>query len=168
MPAGPDDADEPGLALAGRGVEQVLELPQLLVAADERRLERVGPVAAAALRDDAQGAPGRDGAGLALERLLARRLERRSSPQAARWVASPTSTVPGGAARLEPAAVLTMSPATMPWFVAPMVTAASPVRTPARAWMPAPRRGTASTSSRPARTARSASSSCATGRPRRP
>ena len=32
--------------------------------------------------------------------------------------------------------MLTMSPATMPWFVAPIVTAASPVRTPARAWMP--------------------------------
>ena len=26
----------------------------------------------------------------------------------------------------------------MPWFVAPSVTAASPVRTPARAWMPGP------------------------------
>ena len=33
-------------------------------------------------------------------------------------------------------AVLTRSPATMPWLVAPSVTAASPVRTPARAWMP--------------------------------
>ena len=32
--------------------------------------------------------------------------------------------------------MLTMSPATMPWLVAPSVTAASPVRTPARAWMP--------------------------------
>ena len=28
----------------------------------------------------------------------------------------------------------------MPWFVAPSVTAASPVRTPARAWMPGPQR----------------------------
>ena len=37
-------------------------------------------------------------------------------------------------------AVLTRSPATMPWFVAPIVTAASPVRTPARAWMPGPER----------------------------
>ena len=35
----------------------------------------------------------------------------------------------------------------MPWFVAPIVTAASPVSTPARAWMPAPSAGTASTSS---------------------
>ena len=42
-----------------------------------------------------------------------------------------------------------MSPATMPWFVAPIVTAASPVRTPARAWIPGPSVRTASTSSRP-------------------
>ena len=36
-------------------------------------------------------------------------------------------------------AVLTRSPATMPWFVAPSVTAASPVSTPARAWIPGPK-----------------------------
>ena len=59
--------------------------------------------------------------------------------------------------------MLTRSPATMPWSVAPRVTAASPVRTPARAWMSGPRARTASTSSRPARTARSASSSWAVG-----
>jgi len=52
---------------------------------------------------------------------------------AARWVASPTSTAPGGATDWSRLAVLTRSPATIPWFVAPMVTAASPVRTPARA-----------------------------------
>ena len=34
--------------------------------------------------------------------------------------------------------MLTRSPATMPWFVAPSVTAASPVRTPARAWIAGP------------------------------
>ena len=33
-----------------------------------------------------------------------------------------------------------MSPATMPWFVAPIVTAASPVRTPQRAWIVGPER----------------------------
>ena len=53
-------------------------------------------------------------------------------------VASPTRTVPGGATDCSRAAVLTRSPATMPWFVAPRVTAASPVSTPARAWMPGP------------------------------
>jgi hypothetical protein len=61
--------------------------------------------------------------------------------------------------------VLTMSPATIPWLVAPIVTAASPVRTPARARVSGPSVRTASTSSRAARTARSASSSRATGAP---
>ena len=59
--------------------------------------------------------------------------------------------------------MLTRSPATIPWPTAPIVTAASPVRTPARS--PdggaglAARWRTASTRSRPVRTARSASSS---------
>ena len=61
--------------------------------------------------------------------------------------------------------MLTRSPATMPWLVAPRVTAASPVSTPARAWMPGPSTRTASTSSSAARTARSASSSRAVGAP---
>ncbi len=61
------------------------------------------------------------------------------APEPPAAVASPTSTVPG-AARTTGAgeAVLTMSPATMPWLVAPIVTAASPVRTPARASIPEP------------------------------
>jgi hypothetical protein len=84
---------------------------------------------------------------------------------AARIVDSPASTVPGTATDWRRAAVLTMSPATMPWLVAPSVTAASPVRTPARACMPGPRVRIASTRSRPARTARSASSSWAVGTP---
>ena len=70
-----DDADQAGAALAGRGVEQVLEQPQLLVAADERRLERVAAVAAADLGDDPQRAPGLDRRLLALEVLLAGLLE---------------------------------------------------------------------------------------------
>ena len=53
----------------------------------------------------------------------------------------------------------------MPWFRSPIVTAASPVRTPARAAISGPSVVTASTSSSPARTARSASSSRATGAP---
>ncbi len=67
-------------------------------------------------------------------------------------------------------AVFTRSPATMPWPSAPMVTAASPVSTPARAFRSGaltswPMASTASTRSRAARTARSASSSRATGVP---
>ncbi len=59
---------------------------------------------------------------------------------AARCVAAPTRTMPGAAADWRRLAVLTRSPATIPWFVAPSVTAASPVRTPARAWMVGPER----------------------------
>ena len=54
-----DDADQARAALAGRGVEEVLEQAQLVVAAHERGLERVGTVAAADLGDDPQGPPGR-------------------------------------------------------------------------------------------------------------
>ena len=75
MPRRADDRDEPRAPLAGRRVEEVLEQTELVVAADERRLERVGPVAAADLGDDAERAPGRDRRGLALEDLLAGGLE---------------------------------------------------------------------------------------------
>ena len=85
--------------------------------------------------------------------------------EAARQVASPTSTVPAVATDWSRDAVLTRSPATIPWLVAPRVTAASPVSTPARAWTAGPNALTASSSSRAARTARSASSSCAVGAP---
>ena len=84
---------------------------------------------------------------------------------AARCVDSPTSTHAGGATDCRRAVVLTMSPATIPWFVAPIVTAASPVITPARALIPGPTLATASTNSSAARTARSASSSRAVGVP---
>ena len=70
-----DDAHQPRPPLAAGGVEQVLEQAQLVVAADERRLERLAAVAPAALGDDAQRAPCRDGRRLALEHLLARLLE---------------------------------------------------------------------------------------------
>ena len=57
---------------------------------------------------------------------------------AARRVASPTSTVPGGAAAWSRDAVFTRSPATIPWPCAPTTAAASPVSTPARACGPIP------------------------------
>src|SRR3972149_969106 len=72
-PAGPDDRDEPGAALPGGGVEEVLQQAQLVVAADERRFERPAPTATAAVRYDAKGKPGRHGCGLALQLLLAGR-----------------------------------------------------------------------------------------------
>ena len=87
-----------------------------------------------------------------------------------RIVDSPTKTEPAGATDWIRDAVFTRSPATMPWSWAPSVTAASPVRTPARARRSgaptsAPMSLTRAVSSRAARTARSASSSCATGEP---
>ncbi len=85
-------------------------------------------------------------------------------------VVSSTHTCPGAAADCTRAAVFTASPATIPCWVAPTVTATSPVTRPtriARSGTPtvSPSDATASTSSSPARTARSASSSCAVGTP---
>ena len=90
------------------------------------------PTLAAALGDDPERPPGRDRRGLALEQLLAGRLEDDRAATRRAWCVSPTSTVPGGATDWRRDAVLTRSPATIPWPTAPIVTAASPVRTPAR------------------------------------
>ena len=60
MPAGPMTDTSAQTLLAAGGVEEVLEQAQLLVTADEWRLERLAPVAPAALGDDAQRAPRRD------------------------------------------------------------------------------------------------------------
>src|SRR5437867_2932112 len=85
-------------------------------------------------------------------------------PRQARFVASPTNTAPGSAAPWMREAVLTMSPATIPWPSAPIVTADSPVRTPTRARrsgepISCPRASTAVVRSSAVRTARSESSS---------
>ena len=79
-------------------------------------------------------------------------------------VASSTHTRPGSAADCTRAAVFTASPATMPSAVAPRVTATSPVTMPTRMANPGaptspPIAAVAAASSKPARTARSASSS---------
>ena len=101
MPAGPVTETSRARRSRAVGVEQVLEQPQLVVAADERRLERVRPAAAAPLGDDAQRPPGGDGRRLALE--PARRRPRTRSPRSPRGsVASPTRTRPGRRDRLEP------------------------------------------------------------------
>ena len=121
-----------------------------LVAADERRLEAVGSLRPAALGDDPQARHAGTGAALPLSTLLAGRLEGdRPLPRRAGSPRRP-ARCPGAATDCSRAAVLTRSPATMPWSVAPMVTAASPVSTPARAWTVAglaPSARTASTSS---------------------
>ena len=74
-PGRADHRDQAGALLAAGGVEELLQEAQVVVAADEWGLERLGPVAAAAFGDHAQGAPGLDRRLLALEDLLAGRLE---------------------------------------------------------------------------------------------
>ena len=121
------------------GVQEVLDQAQLLVAADERRLELVpADRRHRRSRHHPERPPGGHRVGLALDGVLRRRREgdRHRSPSA--YVDSPTRTVPGSAADCSRAAVLTRSPATIPWPPAPRVTAASPVRTPTRARRSAP------------------------------
>ncbi len=109
------DRHEPGALLAGGGVEQVLEQAQLLVATDERRLEPVAPAQALALADDAQRDARRPPAAALPLRTWSPAGSKAIAPDAARWVASPTSTVPGAATDWRREAVLTRSPATIPW-----------------------------------------------------
>ena len=82
-PRDPGERHEARLAVACGGVEQVLELRQLVVPADERRLEGRGPTFAATLGHDAHGAPQLDRQLLAFQLALPSVLERdraRSSP----------------------------------------------------------------------------------------
>ena len=83
MPAGTGDRDEPQPPLASDRVQDVLQLAQLLLAADERRLERIRAALPAPLGDDAQRAPGRHGRGLALQRVVARAASNTIAPSAA-------------------------------------------------------------------------------------
>ena len=85
--------------------------------------------------------------------------------EAARQVASPTSTVPAAATDWSRDAVLTRSPATIPWLVAPDRDRGLAGEDPRPRLDGGPNALTASSSSRAARTARSASSSRATGAP---
>ena len=56
-------------------MEEILELAQLLVAANEWGFQSLGAPDAAPLGDDAEGVPGRDRTDLALEHLVGRGLE---------------------------------------------------------------------------------------------
>src|SRR5438093_13017081 len=71
----PNHRDEPDAGLALSGVEQVLQLAHLVGTPDERRLESLAAVPAAALRHHPRRAPGSDRAGLALEGQLTDGLE---------------------------------------------------------------------------------------------
>ena len=95
MPAGPMTETRRARRSRDGRMEQVLEQAQLVVAADERRLERVRrglpPPRSATTRSARQA-----GTGLALPLSTCSPAARRRWPRdAARWVASPTRTVPG-------------------------------------------------------------------------
>ena len=111
------DRHQPNPPVAADRMEDVLQLAQLLLAPDEWRFEasaRPSPPRLPRRAAPARPAPARS-CPSASGRRAARRRWRRS---AARRVASPTSTVPASATPCRRAAVLTRSPATMPWFVA--------------------------------------------------
>ena len=69
------DRHEPRALVAGRGEDDVAQQPELVVATDERRLDLVGPAAAAALGDDPDRAERRHRRDLALQDLVAGGLE---------------------------------------------------------------------------------------------
>ena len=71
----PGDRHEPDATLATGRVEDVLEQSELVVTTDERRLDALAPAETASLGDDAQGPPSRHRCRLALEHLVAGRLE---------------------------------------------------------------------------------------------
>ena len=68
------DRDQPGTALASSGVEQVLQQPEVVVTADERRLQPARTVLAAYLGHNTHGTERADRRRLALEQLLTGRL----------------------------------------------------------------------------------------------
>ena len=67
--------DQPRSSLPRRGVIEILEELQLVVATDEGRLDAGRATHALASGHDAHRPPGRHGQGLALDRLIAGRLE---------------------------------------------------------------------------------------------
>ena len=143
-------------------MEEVLEQAQLVVAADERRLERLErfrPPRSATTRRARQAGTG---AALPLS-ACSPAASKAIARDAARSVASPTRTVPGGR-RLEPAGGVDEVAGDHALVRGPDRDRRLAGQDPGPAWMPGPSERTASTSSRPARTARSASSSWAIGR----
>ena len=136
---------------------------------DERRLEAGRPAVPAPPGDDPHRPPGRDRQRLAAQLLVLDRLvdDRRLGRPDGRLAHEDGAR--RGATDWRREAVLTRSPATIPWPSAARVTAASPVITAPRTATVEPsgvrRWLTASSRSTAARTARSASSSRATGVP---
>src|SRR5687768_2743688 len=69
------DRDEPGTLITRGGVEEIPEQVEVVVAADEWRLQALGPIAPTELGNHAHGAECGHRQGLALERLVTNRLE---------------------------------------------------------------------------------------------
>ncbi len=108
----------------GTGVEELLDQPQLAVPADERRLQALRLMQAAPSGNDTQRPVERDRLGLALELIGAGVLisDRRLGGSLG---CLPDQHRPGLGADWIRDAVFTRSPATIPWPLAPRLTAAS-------------------------------------------
>ena len=167
IPAIPTTETSCALPLLGGGVEELLDQPQLAVAADERRLEARRPQRAARGRRS-PAARGRAAWARPCPSARARpRPRRRSRPRVARLVASPTRTVAGLGVGLDPRRrvdevardhALALGAEGDRCLAGQDARAGTQLRDRARA-------DAAATSSSAARTARSASSSFATGVP---
>ena len=129
----PRDETSCGSPLLRRGVEQLLDELQLAVAADERRLEpapsRIEPPRPRRREGRARAAPARP----CPSARAGPRPRRRSPPRSRASSPRPTSTVPGRCSRLNAGGRVDEIAGNHALTVAPSVTAASPVRTPARA-----------------------------------
>ena len=95
------DREEPDAALARRRVQEVLEQAELVVATHEGRLDALAPALPAALGDHPERPPRRDRCGLALQELLAGRLEGDRPGRGPFRGVSPTRTRPRRRHRLE-------------------------------------------------------------------
>ena len=164
------DVKQSGAALAAGGVQQLLRQSQVLVTANECRLGCGSATGApTAFADHPERQPRRHPFRLPLQNQWFRPARQAIDADTERWVPPRSDTAPGAAADCSRAAVLTMSPVTKPSSTALRTATASPVWTPARACSATPRDDpsapTRSMISSADRTARSASSSWATGVP---
>ena len=97
----PGDREEPRLPFGAGRADELLDRAELLLATDERRLDRLAAAGAAALTEDAERAPRLDRLVLALQREVADLLERdRAAGRADRGLADEDGA--GLGHRLEP------------------------------------------------------------------
>ena len=133
IPAKPMIETRCAVPVVGGAVEGLLDEAQLAVTAHERRFQSLGLERPTCAGDDPQRAEEREQALFALKLVRAGVLVGDRLLGGAPGGRPRRRTLPGGAVDWIREAVLTTSPATIPSPSAPIVTAASPVRTPARA-----------------------------------